>query len=173
MYKTIYADPPWQICTGGKDPRWGTPQKHYNTMKTKDIIAMKEWLSPLVEEQAHLYMWVVNNKIEDALQVINAWGFKYISNMCWVKDRFGTGQYFRGQHELLFFCRKGNPLPYKHTRNISSIIQEKKTIHSRKPHIFYDVIEQISYPNYLELFARNTRAGWDSWNPTEGLYLKE
>lgn len=35
-YKTIYLDPPWQICTGGTSTRkktgiqhkgWGTPQK--------------------------------------------------------------------------------------------------------------------------------------------------
>ena len=35
-YKTIYIDPPWKICTGGKGG-WGTPQNHYPVMYAKDI----------------------------------------------------------------------------------------------------------------------------------------
>ena len=35
-YKTIYADPPWNEQGGGKIKRGA--DKHYNLMKTKEII---------------------------------------------------------------------------------------------------------------------------------------
>ena len=38
-YKTIYADPAWSEVGGGKIKRGA--DKHYKTMKTKDIINMK------------------------------------------------------------------------------------------------------------------------------------
>lgn len=177
-YKTIYLDPPWLICTGGTSKRkktgiehkgWGTPQNHYPVMKTKDILKEIQFIKELADEQCHMYMWVVNNKIEDALFLIKELGFTYITNVCWVKDRIGMGQYFRGQHELLFFCRKGNPMPYKYIDGkkvtLSSVVYEPRDIHSKKPHKFYEVIESISYGPYLELFARNTRENWHSWGP--------
>ena len=177
-YKTIYLDPPWQICTGGTSIRkktniqhkgWGTPQNHYPVMKTKDIINELQFVKDITDDQSHMYMWVVNNKIEDALLLIKELGFTYITNICWVKDRIGMGQYFRGQHELLFFCRKGNPMPYKYKNSkkitISSVVNEPRDIHSKKPSIFYKIIEDISYGPYLELFARNRNNGWDSWGP--------
>lgn len=165
-YKTIYADPPWQICTGGKGG-WGTPQNHYAVMPVAQIAKELEWVKDVTDDQCHLYMWVVGNKIEDALLLIKQLGFTYITNLCWVKDRIGMGQYFRGQHELLFFCRKGKPLPYKYVDGkkvtVSSVVVHERTEHSRKPHKFYEIIESVSYGPYLELFARNTRDGWDSW----------
>lgn len=177
-FKTIYMDPPWMICTGGTSKRkktgiqhkgWGTPQNHYPVMKIDDIINELQFVKDISEDQCHLYMWVVNNNLEDAFKLINNLGFKYITNLCWVKDKMGMGQYFRGQHELLFFCRKGNPLPHKYKDGkkvtISTLVNQKKDIHSKKPDIFYDIIESISYGPYLELFARNRREDWFSWGP--------
>jgi N6-adenosine-specific RNA methylase IME4 len=166
-YKTIYLDPPWKICTGGKGG-WGTPQNHYKVMDIDGIIKELQWLKPMIAEQAHCYMWVVNNKIEDALRLINELGFTYITNLVWVKDRIGMGQYFRGQHELLFFARKGKPMPYKYEDGgkkvtISSVVIEPREEHSKKPHCFYDIIERISPAPYIELFARNKKEGWTSW----------
>jgi N6-adenosine-specific RNA methylase IME4 len=177
-YKTIYLDPPWKICSGGFSTRkktgeehkgWGTPQNHYPVMNIKDIIKELQFVKDISDDQCHMYMWVVNNKIEDALTLIKELGFTYITNVCWVKDKIGMGQYFRGQHELLFFCRKGNPMPYKYENEkkvtISSVVIEPKDIHSRKPHSFYDIIEKVSYGPYIELFARNRKDGWHTWAP--------
>jgi N6-adenosine-specific RNA methylase IME4 len=72
-------------------------------MDTKDILKELQFIKDISDEQCHMYMWVVNNKLEDALYLIKELGFKYITNVCWVKDKIGMGQYFRGQHELLFF----------------------------------------------------------------------
>ena len=175
-FKTIYLDPPWQICTGGKGG-WGTPQNHYPVMPTKAIVSELQWLKPQIEEQAHCYLWVVNNKISDGLELMRELGFVYLTNMVWVKDRIGMGQYFRGQHELLFFGRKGKPQPYKYENGkrvtISTVVQKPTAHHSKKPDCFYEIIERMSDGPYLEVFARNRRAGWHSWgneiSPNKGI----
>jgi len=81
-----------------------------------------------------------------------------------VKDKWGTGYYFRGQHEVLLIATKGDiPPPVEEVR-VSSVLHAPVREHSRKPDEVYDIIEKM-YPNrrYLELFARNPREGWTSW----------
>lgn len=162
-YKTIYADPPWYEKGGGKIKRGA--DKHYPLMKTKDICNL-QIIKDLNIQNAHLYLWVTNNFLKDGLEVMEAWEFKYITNIVWVKDKMGLGQYFRGKHELCLFGRKGK-LPYKvingKRQQSLTVLYADKTEHSHKPHEMYSVIERISYEPYIELFARNTRENWDSW----------
>lgn len=162
-YKTIYADPPWYEQGGGRIKRGAN--KHYPLMKTKDICNL-QIIKELNIENCHLYLWVTNNFLIDGLKVMEAWGFKYITNIVWVKDKIGLGQYFRGQHELCLFGRKGK-LPYKIKENkrqqAPTILKAKRCNHSKKPNEMYEIIEKVSYPPYIELFARNKRYKWDSW----------
>ena len=170
-YKTIYADPAWSEMGGGKIKRGA--DKHYKTMKTKDIINMKDIVECVSENNAHLYLWVTNNFLKDGLKVMEEWGFRYVTMITWGKDRFGLGQYFRGQTEHCLFGIKGK-LPYKikdgKRQQGTTLINAKRQEHSKKPEEMYDYIERVSYGNYLELFARNKREGWDSWgNETNGM----
>jgi len=73
------------------------------------------------------------------------------------------GYWFRGQHELLLVATKGNPKVPEQENRYSSMIKERRTEHSKKPQIVYEMIEKM-FPNsnYLELFARNKREGWVS-----------
>jgi N6-adenosine-specific RNA methylase IME4 len=48
------------------------------------------------------------------------------------------------------------PLPYPAFRHNAKV-------HSRKPEGFLDRIEQVSPGPYVELFARRSRFGWDTW----------
>jgi N6-adenosine-specific RNA methylase IME4 len=43
-----------------------------------------------------------------------------------------------------------------------NIIEASPKRHSQKPTEAYELVEQISHPDRLELFARNARNGWDS-----------
>ena len=166
QYKTIYADPPWAEYGGGKIKRGA--DRHYPLMKTKAIMDLP--VNELTHSDGcHLYMWVTNNFLSDGLKVIDSWGFRYITNIVWVKDRFGLGQYFRGQHELcLFGVKKGFVLPYKIKENgkrgqCPTIFYAKRGKHSQKPHSMYNIIETVSHAPRIELFARNTKFGWDNW----------
>lgn len=162
-YKAIYADPPWNETGGGKIRRGA--DRHYPLMKTPDIIKYMSQID--IDDNAHLYMWVTNNYLKDGLEVMEKLGFRYVTNVVWVKDRFGLGQYFRGQHELCLFGVKGK-LPYKppadptKKRNcLPSVINAKRREHSQKPDEMYDYVEKNSYGPYLEVFARRRRPGWD------------
>lgn len=164
-YRTVYADPPWLERGAGKIKRGA--DRHYPLMKTNEIIEYMKQID--IDENAHLYLWVTNNFLPDGLKVMEALGFRYVTNRVWVKDKIGLGQYYRGQHELLLFGVKGK-LPYKkavgNTRSkcsISTVIKERRREHSAKPKSVYEDIERTSHPFYIEVFARNRRDGWDSW----------
>ena len=161
--KTIYADPPWMEVGGGKIKRGA--DRHYPLMKTNDICNL-QIIKELNIENAHLYLWVTNNFLIDGLKVMTAWGFKYITNIVWVKNKIGLGQYFRGQHEICLFGRKGK-LPYKiidgKRQQSPSVLIADRTEHSKKPIEMYNIIEKVSYGDYIELFARNKHNNWISW----------
>ncbi len=156
-YRTIYADPPWNETGGGKIKRGA--DRHYPLMKTKEIKEMP--VNEIADDECWLYLWVTNNYLKDGIQVLESWGFRYVTNIVWCKDRFGIGYYFRGQHELCLFGVKGKLKPK--LRNIPSAFYEPRTKHSEKPDRIRQVIESMSYEPRIELFARQRADGWDSW----------
>lgn len=172
QYSTIYADPPWGEYGGGVIKRGA--DRHYPLMKTRDIADLKiETLSgtwpvgDVARENAHLYLWTTNNFLPDALLVMEEWGFDYKTTITWMKDRMGLGQYFRGITEHCLFGVRGN-LPYR-TREDGLRAQGKtgflapRMAHSEKPDEMRRMIELVSHPPYLELFARHHSLGWDAW----------
>jgi N6-adenosine-specific RNA methylase IME4 len=159
-YKTILIDPPWLERGGGRIKRGA--DRHYPLLNTEEILLVISGCPMFKpDENSHLYLWVTNNFLKDGLRVMETIGFRYITNIVWVKDRIGLGQYFRGQHELCLFGVMGRLMTRR--RDIPTVIFEPKTSHSRKPESMYRLIEEASYPPRLEMFARNKRDGWDSW----------
>ncbi len=164
-YRTIYADPPWPEYGGGKIKR-GADQ-HYELMSVKSIIAMRFHIIDLSASDCHLYLWITNNHLPDGLQVMGEWGFRYITTITWVKDRFGLGQYFRGQTEHCLFGVKG-AVEYrtdstgKRAQGVT-VIQAPRLEHSVKPEGVRIMIEKVSHPPRIELFARSHTPGWDAW----------
>lgn len=158
LFDVIYADPPWKYYF----PLRGAPDQYYPTMTDEEICAVKVPSA----DQAILFLWATNPKLEDALRVITAWGFKYVTNMAWEKDRLATGYYVRGIHELLLIAKKGKMSPPLEEDRPPSLFHAPVKAHSEKPEIIYEIIEKM-YPNrsYLELFARpkKQRPGWTYW----------
>mgnify|MGYP000987235883 FL=1 len=161
-YQTIYADPPWMEAGGGKTKRGA--DRHYQLMKTKDIITLP--VNSIAGDNCHLYLWVTNNFLKDGLAVMEAWGFRYVTTITWMKDRIGLGQYYRGMTEHCLFGVKGN-LPYKildgKRQQGKTGFVASKTIHSEKPIEMRQMIEKVSYEPRIELFARQLINGWDCW----------
>ena len=85
-FKTIYADPPWQFTnrTGKVAPEHKRLNR-YSTMKLADIMAIP--VSEVLEEKAHLYLWIPNALLPEGLRVMQAWGFEYKTNLVWEKVR--------------------------------------------------------------------------------------
>ena len=169
-YKTIYADPPWQFQnrTGKVAPEHKRLNR-YPTMKLEDI--MKLPVGDVADEKSHLYLWVPNALLPEGLQVMEAGGFEYKTNLIWEKTRKdgepdgrGVGFYFRNVTEILLFGIKGEKnRTLDPGRSQVNLIRAMKKEHSRKPEEFIDLIEKCSNAPYLEVFARGNRDSWDMW----------
>lgn len=168
-FQTILADPPWRFTnrTGKVAPEHRRLDR-YSTMSMEAIKALG--VSKVAAKNAHLYLWVPNALLIDGLDVMQAWGFRYVSNIVWAKrrkdggpDGRGVGFYFRNVTELLLFGVKGSMRTLKPGRSQVNMIETRKREHSRKPDEQYDLIQSCSPGPHLELFARYPRPGWTVW----------
>lgn len=165
-FKTVYADPPWQFQnrTGKVAPEHRRLDR-YSTMTLDMIKALP--VADHVAKDAHLYLWVPNALLPDGLDVMRAWGFRYVSNLIWAKrrkdggpDGRGVGFYFRNVTEILLFGVRGSMRTLPPARSQVNMVETRKREHSRKPDEFYPLIEACSPGPYLEMFARRARPGW-------------
>jgi N6-adenosine-specific RNA methylase IME4 len=169
-FGTILADPPWQFQnrTGKVAPEHKRLSR-YSTMTLEEICELP--VERIAGDPAHLYLWVPNALLPDGLEVMRRWGFRYVSNIVWHKvrkdggsDGRGVGFYFRNVTELLLFGVRGkNARTLPPGRSQVNMIQSRKREHSRKPDEQYEIIENCSYPNRIELFSRGARKGWEVW----------
>jgi N6-adenosine-specific RNA methylase IME4 len=179
QYACVMADPPW-LETGGGEIRRGA-DRHYALMSTSEIAALP--VSSWAAADAHLYLWVTNNFLEDGLRVMKAWGFRYVTKIDWFKGdiddddwvehmddaalQMGIGQYFRGVTESCLFGVRGS-LPYrvldggKRAQGRTGF-HAPRLAHSVKPEKFRQMVERVSVGPYLELFARRPVESWDVW----------
>lgn len=161
FYDVVMADPPWRYDFSKSRSR--KIERKYPTMSVEEIIALKDSI-PFAKNCA-LYLWVTQPKLKLGLQVMDGWGFEYKSGIIWDKKRVGMGYWARGRHEQLLIGTRGKKRPPKPKDRPQSVIEEvRSNTHSRKPIAAYEIIEK-AFPNdkKLELFARVTREGWDSW----------
>jgi N6-adenosine-specific RNA methylase IME4 len=169
-FRAIVADPPWMEQGSGKCKRGA--DRHYPLLRTKEIPfemrASGVWRPNVAG--CHLYLWATNNHLEDGLFVMDALGFRYVTNLCWEKvgrRSFGLGYYFRGSHELCLFGVMGKLRTQ--SRSLPTLFKAERGRHSEKPTCFYTLVEQASPAPRLEMFARAPRPGWVTWgNELEG-----
>lgn len=166
QFRCILADPPWNERGGGKIKRGA--DRHYKTQKTWKIIEIMirapVW-NP--HDDSLLWMWATNNFLEDGFFVMKALGFRYVTNFVWAKDRYGTGQRSRGQHELMLLGVRGRvPVPEPEKRQSTLIggkVLPREPEHSRKPEEAHELIEKCCRGPRVEMFARQPRRGWTVW----------
>jgi N6-adenosine-specific RNA methylase IME4 len=73
--------------------------------------------------------------------------------LTWVKDRFGTGDWLRGQTEHCIMATWGNPVVT--LTNESTVLHAPARGHSVKPVEFYHLVERLCpAPRYADLFSR-------------------
>jgi len=174
-YRCLLMDPPWLERGAGKVKRGA--DRHYPLMPADEILrtilTSGSW-RPAAD--AHLWVWVTDNFLEDGLRLIGQLGFRYVRTFAWVKVldetkepeadedlHLGLGQYARGAHELLLFGVRGHlPVPPPERRP-KSVILARRARHSEKPQRSYEVIESVSPGPRVEFFARAGRPGWEAW----------
>lgn len=159
-YRIVYADPPWSY--GNTQPDYQTEQRdHYPVMDLQAIcdLPVAEW----VEDNAVLFLWATSPILEEAFDVVTAWGFEYKASFVWDKVRHNMGHYNSVRHEFLLVCARGSCQPDKQ-QLFDSVQTIERGKHSQKPVEFYDIIETLyTHGRKLELFARSAREGWDAY----------
>lgn len=178
-YKTIVIDPPWKYKTLGQ---FGKTLKHrknrdkglsrfgagsiarYGSMSFDELKKLP--INKLADDNSHIYIWTTNKFIEEAFSLCRVWGFDPKTVITWTKIRksdnqpsMKMGYYYRGATEHCIFGVKGS-LRLK-GKAASTALLTHRTSHSEKPQEFYDLVEEQSYPNRLDFFARKKRIGWD------------
>ena len=173
-FSVIYADPPWSFRPWSNKGNGKAASNHYRVMNLAQIKAMK--VESLADDDCVLLMWATMPMLPEALQVIEAWGFKFKTvAFTWMKQNkntprlfydakdifMGTGYWTRANCELCLLATRGKPK--RRSLSVAQAIFSPIREHSRKPDETYDRIEKLLNGPYIELFARTKREGWDSW----------
>lgn len=165
-FDVVYADPPWcyddELTCGDR----GIVHK-YDLMSTNEIAALN--VSAVCAENCMLHLWAVPPMIEDAMKVMEAWGFRYVTfGFAWIKLssanmllHWGMGHWTRGNVEPCLLGVKGKP-------GRASKAVHQPVVHpvdplraTRKPGEVRRRIEMLSQGvKRLELFATEVVPGW-------------
>ena len=155
-FPTILIDPPWQYTNKASN---GAAQNHYPTMSVQEIMSLP--VGELAAKQAHLHLWTTSSFLFECERLMQAWGFTYKSSLVWIKRRLGLGNYWRLAHEFLLLGTRGKA-PFLKKSQWSWVLADG-SLHSQKPAQVRSMIELVSPPPRLELFARELAPGWVVW----------
>ena len=160
VFSTIVVDPPWDWGDEGDIDQFGRGKPTYATMSYNDLLKLP--VSKLADKDAHLYLWITNRSLPKGFALIEAWGFRYITTITWIKESIGMGNYFRGSTEHLLFGIRGSLPLARHDAGTWFAAPRGKE-HSEKPTEAYKLIESCSPGPYLEMFGRKQRGQWKVW----------
>lgn len=165
-YGAIIADPPWAYAMRSENGHKKSPEAHYGTMSLTEIKALPVQL--LAAPDCLLVLWSTWPHLPQAMEVLEAWGFRYVTGGAWIKRTkewklaFGTGYLQRSACEPYLIGSIARPeISSRSERNvidaplIEDRIQSLRREHSRKPAEMHQMIDRLLPRAYkAELFAR-------------------
>ncbi|MGH1416876.1 MAG: MT-A70 family methyltransferase [Pelagimonas sp.] len=174
-YGAILADPAWAYAMRSDKGYEKSPEAHYKTMPLEEIKALP--VRDLAGPECLLFLWSTWPHLTQALDVMDAWGFQYITGGAWIKRTtnwklaFGTGYVQRSASEPYLVGKMAIPeLGSKSERNvidaplIADKIEALRREHSRKPDEMRQMIDRLLPRAYkAELFAREPWGDNDVW----------
>jgi N6-adenosine-specific RNA methylase IME4 len=197
-YGVIVADPPWNYNRAGKGGVTDTGKVYklsgysdhkYQPLSTEDLCGLGTAIKQISSPDALLFLWTTWPFIRDALDIIEAWGFTYVTGIPWVKmDRkleqptYGVGYWFRGCTEPILVAKRGKS--FRGNRRGILGFEPASMLgfasppegHSKKPDDLQYLIES-DYPGpYLELFGRRARKNWTvlgNGAPGDGMDIRD
>lgn len=175
-YGAIMADPPWHFntwsdkgrnrCPDAPAQQKGLAERHYSTMSLAEIKTLP--VKQVAAADCALFLWSVDCMLPAALSIGEQWGFTFKTvAFTWVKRKIdggahiGLGYWTRGNPEQCLLFTRGKPR--RQSASVRQLIEAPRREHSRKPDEASSRVEALVTGPYLELFARTTREGWDSW----------
>lgn len=174
-YGVILADPPWAYAMRSDKGHEKSPEAHYATLPLSDIAALP--VGQLAGPDCLLFLWSTWPHLPQAMQVMEGWGFRYVTGGAWVKRTpggkaaFGTGYVLRSATEPFLVGKIGAPrVVSRSCRNLieadelPDLIDGVRREHSRKPPQMRQLIDQLMPDAWgCELFAREPWAGREVW----------
>ena len=183
-YDVILADPPWDFATYSDAGHGKSQHAHYSTMPFEEVAALP--VASLGRGDCLLWLWCCWPSVDRAMDVLKGWGFRYVTGGAWHKrtkhgkSGFGTGYVMRSATEPYLIGTLGSPLTARNIRNVIEtedldVIDAQLREHSRKPDEQYVHCERIlpRAQRFAELFARQSRPGWDCWGNQIGKFDEE
>ena len=160
LFDVVSVDPPWNYEGESKkitsfDAVGRRAANPYPEMSTDEIKKIK---LPLMDD-AVVLLWTTHKFLPDAFDILKEWGLDYKATLVWNKEKIGMGAWFRMQCEFCLVGVKGKP--YWENTKYRDIIEEPRRQHSRKPDVFFDVIDKITLGRKLDYFSREKRNGWE------------
>jgi N6-adenosine-specific RNA methylase IME4 len=176
-YRVIYADPPWSFRNWSAKGTGRNAVSHYDCMDLETLAALP--INDLAADDSVLFLWATDPMLPRAFELIDAWGFELKTvGFYWVKlnraakgssDYFtGLGYWTRGNPEQCLLATRGKP--QRRSKSVRRLVVERRREHSRKPDEVRDRIEKLVPGPYIELFARETKPGWDCWGDQVALF---
>lgn len=173
-YAVIYADPPWDFRTHSDKGKGRSACQHYTIPDFQALLDLP--VADIAADNATLLMWVTDPHLCQGLQLMEAWGFSYKTvGFYWAKENrkspgffTGMGYWTRANPEMCLLGTKG--APRRKAKDVKKLIVSKLREHSRKPDEVRERIERLLDGPYLEMFARSTAPGWDSWGNQVGVF---
>lgn len=138
----------------------------------------------LAADDSILFLWATFPLLQEALDVIEAWGFVYKTlAFAWIKtnprqnlkqamlfptdfidDCFGIGHYTKSNCEVCLLGVRGNGASLVKSNSVASTIIAPRREHSRKPdEARQRIVQLVGDVPRVELFARQKTDGWDAW----------
>jgi len=102
-YDVITADPPWKYLNWSKKGEGKNASKHYTCQPLDWIKSLP--VRELAKKDCWLFLWATGPCLEQAFEVVRAWGFTYITLTNWQKKtkngkvRLGPGYVSRSVSE--------------------------------------------------------------------------
>lgn len=175
-YRVIAADPPWQFKSNSAAKPGRNAMRHYDCMSLDAINALP--VADIAAPDAILFLWITGPfmAIGAHLPLMKAWGFKPSGmGFVWIKLNPKAASLFILQSDLAMgggfttrknaeFCligKRGRSV--RQSASVHEVIIDPRRQHSRKPDEFYTRAQEYSRGPYLEMFARESRPGWDTW----------
>lgn len=165
-YGAILADPPWRFDNYSEKGEAKNPLAHYRCSSVDEIAELH--VNHLAAPDCALFMWATAPMLPQALWLLERWGFTFKTMGAWAKQSstgekwaFGTGYVFRSALEPFIVGTIGSPRVC--SRSIRNLIVAPVREHSRKPDEMHRNVEALYRGPYAELFARESRPGWETW----------
>jgi N6-adenosine-specific RNA methylase IME4 len=180
-YPVIYADPPWRFAAYSEKGEGRSAIAHYDCMNIEELCALP--VSDMAEKDCILFLWTTDPFLPHGIELVKSWGFTYKTvAFYWAKinkgadkealaeDDFftGLGYWTRANIEPCLLATRGHPK--RVSKKVRKLIISPRREHSRKPDEIYERIEELAEGPYLELFARSSRDGWQSWGDQLSLF---